>query len=321
MFWPTAHPARATAHKVKVDGATGERQITTMRRKLVWLTVVLALLTVAWVASGVVAAAVLTRRASPAFAEPAPEGARALRLHTSDGLAIGAWELDGSPGLAGIVMVHGNGGSRTQLLGAARVLASRGHTVLPITARAHGDSEGDTNDIGWSARHDVIAAVEHLEHEDPSRPIVLFGESLGAAAAVFATAELGVRVKGVVLVAPYADLRDAVARRTERYLPPGLDALAYGALLVGARVALPELDRIAPVRAVERLPRDLPILVIAGGADRRAPESDARRIVQGLSRARVVVLPGADHEAMLARALEPEGLEASDALLATATQR
>jgi len=31
-----------------------------------------------------------------------------------------------------------------------------------ISLRAHGDSTGDFNDVGYSARHDVVVAVEFL---------------------------------------------------------------------------------------------------------------------------------------------------------------
>ncbi|AKF07347.1 hypothetical protein DB32_004496 [Sandaracinus amylolyticus] len=284
--------------------------------------IALCVLSVLWAGSGIGAAVALTRRARARFEEPTPDGARALRLRASDGVAIGAWELQGGDGAA-IVVTHGNGSARSAMIEEAQALASRGHDVLAISVRAHGDSEGDVNDVGWSARRDVIAAVQHLEREEPSRPVVLLGASLGAAASVFAAAELGARVDGLVLVAPYADLRDAVARRTERYLPPLLDGLAYGALLLGARVVMPELDRIRPEASARAIDRDVPVLVFAGGADRRAPIDDARRITRALSRARIVAIEGADHEEMVARSFEriPE-IEAllHDALARRATR-
>jgi alpha-beta hydrolase superfamily lysophospholipase len=167
---------------------------------------------------------------------------------------------------------------------------------MPITVRAHGDSEGEHNDIGWSARRDVIAAVERLRELEDGRPVLVYGISLGAAAALFAAPDLGPQVDGYVLLGPYADLSLAVERRTTRYLPPGLDVLAYSALLVGGRVALPELDRIAPARAAARMPPDTPVLIVAGAEDDRAPESDARAIAAPLRHTRIVIVPGAGHE-------------------------
>ncbi len=84
--------------------------------------------------------------------------------------------------------------------------------------RAHGDSSGEFNDIGYSARLDVVAAVEFLERRRPARPILIHGTSLGAAAATFAAEELGHRVHGYVLECPYRDLRTAVWNRAEKAL-------------------------------------------------------------------------------------------------------
>jgi len=92
----------------------------------------------------------------------------------------------------------------------------------------------------------VAAAVHWFYARAPNRPIVLYGISLGAAASIFAGVELGALVDGYILVAPYSDLCAATHRRTTRYLPPILDELAYGALLFGAKLSLPHLDRIAP---------------------------------------------------------------------------
>lgn len=276
---------------------------------------------IAWMASGTLAAYVLTKRARPPFAEPGEGYAvpfRALRLRASDGVEIGAWLAERAPARAGVVLVHGNGASRASLADEAAYFHARGCTVLPISVRAHGDSGGDFNDIGWSARHDVIAAVEHLE--PMQRPIVIYGSSLGAAAALFAGESLGDRVAGYVLSAPYADLRIATRRRLERYLIWPLDEVAYGAMQTGGRLVLPQIDRIDPAAAAARLPRDTRMVVFAGGDDDRAPASDARRIAARVH-GRVVVVPGLDHEDMGALVGRPEWDESVSALLAGVAAR
>jgi pimeloyl-ACP methyl ester carboxylesterase len=253
---------------------------------------------IVWALSGVVGAWALTRRRSGPFAEPTPAGFTQVRLRSSDGLAIGGWLAEDEDDRVTIVLAHGNGASRTALEGHARALRELECAVMPITLRAHGDSDGDSNDLGWSARHDVIAAVDHLRARRPERPIVVLGSSLGAAAAVFAAEELGDTVAGYVLVAPYADLVDAVHYRTQRYLPPILDTLAFAALWLGGQLVITDIDRIRPFEAAARFP-DVPMLIFAGGADDRAPVDDARRIADAAPRARVIVVEGADHDAVL----------------------
>lgn len=271
-----------------------------------------AALALAWIGSGALAALALTRRWTAPTPEPTPADLAQVRLRTADGLEIGAFLGDVPAPRAALVLVHGNGSDRSHLVEAARDLREGGHLVLPITVRAHGDSEGQRNDFGLGARHDVEAAVAFLEAHLAVRgqehtPIVVVGVSLGAAAALFAAPSLGERVAGYVLVGPYADLQRATSRRTERYLPPVLDQLAYGALLVGGRIALPELDEIAPARAATLMPPALPVLVIVGERDARAPLSDAQEIVSPLTDAEIVVLPGLDHEAVSACLVTREG--------------
>src|SRR5207245_6234762 len=95
---------------------------------------------------------------------------------------------------------------------------------------AHGDSSGTYNDLGYSARHDVLAAVAYLEQRRPGRPIIIQGTSLGAAAAIYAASDLGDRISGYILECPYRDVRTAVRNRTTAYLPFLVDRLAYAGL-------------------------------------------------------------------------------------------
>lgn len=252
----------------------------------------------AWALSGLVAAYAFVHRFRDPSPEPAPAGLEQARLRTADGLSLGAW-IGRVPNPRGtVVLLHGNGANRTSLWDDAMAFRDLGFDVLAVTLRAHGDSEGTRNDFGWGARHDVIAAVSRAESIAPGRPVVVYGISLGAAAAIFAGPGLGERVSAYILVAPYARLREAVEHRTTRYLPPVVRSFAYSALLVGARVVLPEFDRIAPVDASRRMPWAAPTLFFAGSRDDRAPPRDSRRIMAPLRNARLIVVSGAGHEDM-----------------------
>lgn len=279
----------------------------------------LALLTSAWLGLGTAAALGLTRRVRGPAREPTPEGFEALRFKSPDGVELGAFIGEVEAPRTAIVLVHGNGASRSSLVREARALRALGHMVLALTVRGHGDSGGTVNDFGWSARQDVEAAVTQLESRLGARRgetrIVVLGVSLGSAAAIFAASALDDRVSGYVLVAPYASLEDATARRTERYLPPGLSQLAFGALWVGGHLVLPEFDKIAPRDAALRMPRDVPTLVFVGERDARAPLEDARVIARSLRAASIVVVPGLDHEEVSAIVSRPDGLRTVAAFL------
>jgi len=269
------------------------------RRARRWL-IALTALTAFWLLASFVVAHRLTRRKWPRFEQPAPTVAWArfesIRLPTRDGHDLGAWYADGRADAPSVVLLHGNGGHRGHHLATAELLAGAGCALLPVSLRAHGDSSGDFNDIGYSARHDVVAAVEYLEHRRPGRPILVFGSSLGAAAATFASADLKRRVAGYILEAPYLDLRSAVRNRTRESLPVGLEWVAYRGLLAVAPLVLPDLDRISPFEAILGIPAEVPVLVISGREDRKArPEQVEALFERVRSHGRLLMFPKAGH--------------------------
>ena len=232
-----------------------------------------------WLIVSWVAAYQLTRRPLPWFAEPAPVVTwgelEAHRLRTPDGYELGAWLARGKEEAPSVLLLHGNRGSRRKCLDRAAVLAASGCTVLLVSLRAHGDSTGEFNDIGFSARHDVVTAIDFLERQRPAHPIIVYGTSMGAAAAVFASGELAHRVHGYVLESPYADLRTAVRNRIENALPPVCDWVIYQGLSLVAPLVVPDLARISTVEAIQAAPPDVPILILAGSQDRRARPEEA----------------------------------------------
>src|SRR5262245_56088406 len=122
------------------------------RRALRWVISVTSLLVI-WLLVASVVAFRLTRRPRAWFAEPAPMVKwgllRSHRIQTRDGQEIGAWFADSLKGTPSVLVLHGNKGSRANSLSRAEMFASRGHAVLMISLRAHGDSTGDYHDVGF----------------------------------------------------------------------------------------------------------------------------------------------------------------------------
>ncbi len=176
------------------------------------------------------------------------------------------------------------------------MLAAEHYPVLMITQRAHGDSTGEVNDFGYSARYDVLAAVDWLRQRRPGKPIVLFGRSLGSAAAVFASGELRERVRGYILESPYQDLKTAVRNRMEMYLPPAADWIAFKGVEMVAPLFLENVEKISPLEAVRQIPRQVPVLILAGTEDRHARPEEARALFDRVkSHGRLVLFRGATH--------------------------
>jgi alpha-beta hydrolase superfamily lysophospholipase len=285
---------------------------------------ILAAVVTLWIIASWSCGYYLTRRARSPFAEPAPAVAwgrlEQLRLSTSDGQEIGAWFGAGPEDGPSVLLLHGNGDSRSTLLPLAEFFARRRCSVLPISLRAHGDSTGAVNDIGYSARRDVMAAIDYLERRRAGRPILIHGTSLGAAAAIYAAGTLGTRVFGYILESPFTDLRTAIRNRTENYLPFPLDRIGYAGMALTGPFVLPDLDRMAPLTAIGAIPTSVRVVLLAGGRDRESRPEEARAFYEQISaHSRLVWFKEAGHESCY---LHDPSLyrEAVSGLLAAATR-
>jgi pimeloyl-ACP methyl ester carboxylesterase len=274
------------------------------RRRLRWLGMGALLLVVLWLLISLLFVYSLTRRPHAPFAEPAPTVSWGTfeehRLRTSDGETLGAWLLHGPADGPSVLILHGNRGCRRDGLLAAEFFAGQGCSVLLVSLRAHGDSTGTVNDFGYSARHDVVAAVEFLEKERPGRRLLVDGTSMGAAAAIFAAGELRERVSGYILESPYRDLHRAVRNRTALYLPPVLDHVAYAGVLLVGPLVLADVERISPLNHVEDIPPSVPVLFLSGTNDERANPDEARELCDRIAgHARLVLFEGAGHGCLI----------------------
>ena len=270
------------------------------RRPIRRLLVILLVLVAIWLGASFAVAWKRTSRADPIAAEPAaPESlgiVDSLRLKTEDDEELGAWFFPGPAEKPAVILLHGNRARREAMCDIAQLLHEAGYPLLIPTMRAHGDSTGDRNDFGYSARHDVVAAVAEVERRRPGNRIVVLGQSMGAAAALFAAEELQHRVDGYILECPYESLFTAVRNRTRAELPVGLDWLAYAGLRVVAPLVLPDAPRINAAAAADRMPEGIPVLILAGGDDDRATPEEAQNIARQLGgRARVEIIPKARH--------------------------
>src|SRR5262249_30465739 len=108
--------------------------------------------------------------------------------------------------------------------------------------------------------------------------------------------ELGDRISAYVLECPYQNLRTAVRNRTRTRLVPPFDRAAYAGLSVMAPLVLGDVDRISPIDAAANVPQATPVLILAGGNDRRATPKEAIAIGKRIgTNAEVVAFEKANH--------------------------
>jgi pimeloyl-ACP methyl ester carboxylesterase len=183
---------------------------------------------------------------------------RDVTLTASDGVRLAAWYVPSRNG-AGVVLVHGSGGSRDGLKRHAELLARHGYAVLLFDARGRGESGGRSSGFGWGWDRDVEAAVDYLEQHGVRR-VGALGLSTGAEVVVTAAAE-DPRIRAVVA--------DGLQARTLEDFEHGAgsDVPYWWATLTAIHLIRGSSEPKALERLVPRIaPR--PFLIVAGERDK-----------------------------------------------------
>ncbi|MBK8962655.1 MAG: alpha/beta hydrolase [Candidatus Competibacteraceae bacterium] len=179
------------------------------------------------------------RLSSPALRSiglPPPDlQAQTVRIPTNSSECLVGWFWRGNPGFGGVLLLHGVGADRRQMLDRAIFLHKEGYSVLLIDLPAHGESSGERITFGAHEGEAVRVALSFLRNQlGPQEKIAVIGVSLGAASLVLAKPEQP--LDAIVLESMYSTITDAVANRLE---------LAVGRV---ARVFTPLLTWQLPMR-------------------------------------------------------------------------
>ncbi len=198
--------------------------------------------------------------------------ARPVELASDSGSTVRGWFAPGRTGSGAVLLLHGIGASRLDMLGRARFLAAAGYSVLLIDFRGHGDSSAARSTYGGLESHDARAAVDYLHAALPGERVGVIGVSMGGAAALLGPSPLP--VQALVLESVYPTIRDAVRDRLRAWLGSvgqALLPLVMGSLFPREGVGASDL------RPIDRIDQQTaPVFVLAGGADRYTTAREAR---------------------------------------------
>ena len=204
----------------------------------------------------------------------------AVRIQTSDGERLVAWQLEPKDPIADVVYFHGNGGNLSVWLPVFAALHVHNLRVLAVDYRGYGLSSGRPSEEG--VYRDAEAVVKHATAGTPKsagRPLVFWGRSLGGPIAAAATRV--VRPDGLILESSFAD-KAAVVRSH-----PVLRMLnVFGAYRFDTVKLLTDFSG--------------PVLVIHGNRDAVVPFALGRELHERLTiPKRFVEIAGADHNDLI----------------------
>lgn len=190
-----------------------------------------------------------------------------ITLTSRDGTHLSGWYIP-SQNRAAVILLHGYGAHRVEVLDRAYTLANQGYGALLYDLRGHGESQVQYRTFGWSDTQDVAAAVEFLLSRpdvDPQR-IGLFGFSIGGQIALRAAAQ-SEHIQAIAVDDPgFARISDLPPLRNlqDRWIVLGYQ-IGFAGMTLRTGVKMPQgvadaLPRISP----------RPLLFIANG-----PEADS----------------------------------------------
>lgn len=228
-------------------------------------------------------------------------------FRAAHGLAVEAWLIP-SPGRRGVILLfHGHAASKDSLLPAAAAFRRMGYATFLVDFHGSGGSEGRETSIGFHEAADVEASVNYVrELETPGR-IVLYGQSMGAAAVLKALADGRLGVDGAILECPFDSLLNTVKHR---FTSMGLPSFPFAHLLTfwgGLQQGFNPF-RHNPAEYARRV--ETAVLLMNGDRDERVSVADVTRIHDNLEgRKRLKLFHGLGHQSFV-RARRDEWLDA-----------
>jgi alpha-beta hydrolase superfamily lysophospholipase len=213
---------------------------------------------------------------------------------TGGSLALEAWYVPHAGDRGLVLLFHGYTRCKADLLPEARALHAMGYACLLVDFRGCGGSEGDATTIGYHEADDVAHAVGHARRLWPGRRLILFGQSMGAAAVLRAFAVHRIAVDAAVLECPFDRLLTTVkVRFAAMGLPatPGAHLLTFWGGVQNGFNAFAH-NPVAYAAAVA-----CPVLLLYGSADARVSDRETAEIYGRFGGVkRLYVFEGLGHE-------------------------
>jgi dipeptidyl aminopeptidase/acylaminoacyl peptidase len=257
--------------------------------------VALVLGVIAFVVGSVAVAFFLTselRRPVGSFEKYLPTTTETVEFKTADNVTLRGWLAIPAGASKAVILLHGHGSTRRQMLARAGLLFEHGYAVLLYDARAHGESGGKRNTAGWREVDDLSAAAELLRHRGFAE-YGCIGASQGGATIVLAASQLK-GLRWAVLESVYPSMRAALDHRFRRTLGvPGWLAGCIFVPIAESRIGA-KIDDIAPINSISRL--HCPVLIAGGENDLETPPDETRALCAAANEPKQLwIVPAAHH--------------------------
>ena len=212
-----------------------------------------------------------------------------INFSASDGTRLHGWFLPAqNKALGTILFLHGNAENISTHVMSVRWLPARGFNVFLLDYRGYGMSEGKPTFAG--AQDDVESALKMLVLRpgvDANR-IVVFGQSLGGAIAVYRVAHTAYRenIRALVIESAFSGYRQIAREKLSDF---------WLTWLLQWPLSFTVSDEYSPSRAITGI-SPIPLLIIHGDQDSIVPLHHGQRLFE-LAREpkQLWIIPGGGH--------------------------
>lgn len=176
-------------------------------------------------------------------------------IRVTNDVALHAWYFPTNTDKELLLFIHGNAGNVTTRKARAKLFQMAGYPVFLFDYRGYGKSTGSPSEKGLN--QDVKAVMAYVKEKIKPQKIVLFGESIGAAFAIYLAQYEPVHA--LILEAPFTSIHDMSSALFGFRLPK---------FLLSSQ--LPSIERIQNI--------NYPLLVIHGTNDKVIPFEQGKKI-------------------------------------------
>jgi hypothetical protein len=198
-----------------------------------------------------------------------------LRLDCTNGIQLAAWSCAGRSDKPLVILFHGYTSEKSGTLPEAKAFLQMGFSVLLVDFRGSGDSSESYTTVGFDEAEDVAAAARYARAHLPQREVVLYGQSMGAAAILRAVSSCGVRPDAIIVEAVFDQMLNTVRHRFEAMGVPSFPSAEMLVFWGGHQASFNGFGH-NPVEYARSV--NCPILFLHGTADPRAHVDEARPV-------------------------------------------
>lgn len=202
------------------------------------------------------------------------------RLIGPDSVELEAWYIPHARAKGIILLFHGYAACKVGLLAEAKSFHDLGFAAFLVDFRGSGGSSGCNTSIGMLEADDVALAADYARTRWPDLPQICYGQSMGSAAILRASAILGYTPAAMILECPFDRLLTTVGNR---FGAMGLPAFPLANLLVfwgGVQQGFNGFEH-NPVEYAARI--NCPVLHMQGADDQRVAREQAQAIFDKLA--------------------------------------